>query len=61
MEGDQIQMHDLFIFEQTGVDADGNATGSFTAAGIRPRCWERIEHRGIKLPPDLCMRRKFDE
>ena len=29
MEGEQIQMHDLFMFEQTGVDADGHATGRF--------------------------------
>src|SRR5206468_2085857 len=25
MEGDQIQMHDLFVFEQRDVDTDGNA------------------------------------
>ena len=59
MEGDQIQMHDLFTFEQTGVDSDGNTTGHFTCTGIRPRVWERIEHRGIKLPPDLFARRQF--
>jgi pilus assembly protein CpaF len=53
-------MHEIFTFEQTGVDADGHATGNFIAAGIRPRCLERIEHRGIKLPSDLFMRRKFD-
>src|SRR5690348_8357763 len=46
MEGDQIQMHDLFAFEQTGVDGDGHATGRFVANGIRPRVAERIEHRG---------------
>src|SRR5438045_3846492 len=27
MEGEQIQMHDLFIFEQTGVDENGHAAG----------------------------------
>ena len=61
MEGENIQMHDMFTFEQTGVDADGHATGRFTATGIRPRCAERIEHRGIKLPPDLFMRRKIEQ
>jgi len=59
MEGDQLQMHDLFVFEQKGVDTDGHATGFFTATGLRPRCAERIEHRGIKLPADLFSRREM--
>lgn len=60
MEGDNIQMHDLFSFEQSGVDTDGNAVGKFTASGIRPRCAERIENRGIRLPSDLFLRRVID-
>ena len=57
MEGDQIQMHDIFVFEQRDVDTDGNAIGQFVCTGLRPRCVERIEHRGIKLPADLFARR----
>ena len=57
MEGENLQMHDLFVFEQAGVDTEGHATGHFVCNGIRPRCAERIEHRGIKLPSDLFMRR----
>jgi len=57
MEGDQIQMHDIFAFEQTGVDNDGHAIGHFACSGIRPRVLERIEHRGIRLPGELFMRR----
>ena len=60
MEGEQIQMHDLFTFEQTGVDSDGNSTGHFTCTGIRPKVCTRIEHRGISLPNDLFMRRTFE-
>ena len=60
MEGDQIQMHDLFLFEQSGVDGDGHAIGRFIATGIRPRCAERIEHRGIRLPADLFLRRVIE-
>jgi pilus assembly protein CpaF len=60
MEGDQIQMHDLFLYEQEGVDADGNAIGRFVCTGIRPRVADRIEHRGIKLPGELFMRRVID-
>jgi len=60
MEADQIQMHEIFMYEQTGVDADGHATGHFWATGIRPRCLDRIEHRGIRLPSELFLRRKFE-
>jgi pilus assembly protein CpaF len=57
MEGDQIQMQDIFLFEQTGVGPDGQAVGQFVATGCRPRCVERIEHRGTKLAPELFQRR----
>jgi pilus assembly protein CpaF len=60
MEGENIQMHDLFLFEQTGVDQEGHATGRFQVTGIRPRCFERIESRGMKLPADLFARRTID-
>ena len=61
MEGDQIQVHDLFMFEQSGVDSEGHSQGQFVATGIRPRCIERIEHRGIKLPADMFVRRKLEQ
>jgi pilus assembly protein CpaF len=57
MEGEQLSMHDLFAFEQQGVDQNGNAQGQFIATGIRPRCAEKIEHRGYRLPSDLFERR----
>ena len=60
MEGEAVQMHDLFHFEQRGVDAEGHATGNFMCNGIRPKCAERIESRGIKLPQDLFARRVMD-
>jgi pilus assembly protein CpaF len=60
MEGDNVQMHDLFTFEQKGVDEDGHAVGHFICTGIRPKCADRIEHRGIRLPADLFARRVMD-
>lgn len=57
MEGEQIQMHDLFSFEQSGVDENGHAKGQFVCHGIRPRVMDRIENRGIRLPGDLFQRR----
>ena len=52
MEGEKIQMHDLFAFDQAGVDADGHAIGHFRSTGIRPRLVPRIEHAGLRLPPE---------
>src|SRR5438067_7275478 len=60
MEGDQIQMHDIFSFEQKDVDTNGNAVGKFICSGIRPRCTERIDHRGLKLPAGLFERRTIE-
>jgi pilus assembly protein CpaF len=60
MEGENIQTHDLFVYEQTGVEVDGNATGHFTVTGIRPRVAERIESRGIALPTELFHRRRIE-
>jgi pilus assembly protein CpaF len=60
MEGESVQMHDLFVYEQTGVDPEGHAIGRFSATGIRPRVVERIESRGIHLPSDLFARRVID-
>ena len=60
MEGENVQMHDLFTYEQTGVDQSGNAVGRFVAHGIRPKCADRIESRGIKLPTDMFARRVIE-
>ena len=60
MEGDAMQMHDIFGFEQTGVDQNGHAIGRFYATGVRPRTLDRIESRGIKLPADTFEKRFFE-
>ena len=60
MEGDGIQMHDFFRYEQTGVDGNGQAIGCFIVCGIRPRCCDKIESRGVPLPAELFQRRKIE-
>ena len=54
---EHITMHDLFAYEQSGVDENGHAVGQFVCTGIRPKVAERIESRGLRLPGDLFMRR----
>ncbi|MDE2452710.1 MAG: CpaF family protein [Burkholderiales bacterium] len=53
MEGETISMQEIFAFKQTGVAADGAVQGYFSASGVRPRFWDRLLTRGIKLPEAL--------
>ncbi len=56
-EGDTFAMQDLFVFRQTGVDADRRAQGCFHATGLRPHCMERLEAHGQGLSMDLFRKR----
>jgi pilus assembly protein CpaF len=53
MEGDLVTMQDLFIFEKTGLGADGRVLGRFKPTGIRPKFSERVIAAGLELPPSL--------
>ena len=53
MEGEVVTMQEIFAFRQTGVGADGLVQGHFHATGVRPRCWERLSSRGIRLAEAL--------
>jgi len=57
MEGDIITMHDIFIYQQTGIDENGNALGYFASTGNRPHCLDRLSSAGYKLPPAMFERR----
>jgi pilus assembly protein CpaF len=50
MEGDVIQMQEIFRFVRTGMEADGTITGHFEATGIRPRFLEDLKAMGIEFP-----------
>jgi pilus assembly protein CpaF len=50
MENDMILTQDIFKYVQEGVNPQGKATGKFVATGIRPKCIERLEECGIRLP-----------
>jgi pilus assembly protein CpaF len=53
MEGDTMTMQEIFVFKQTGVAASGAIEGYFSATGVRPRFWDRLLTRGIRLPETL--------
>jgi pilus assembly protein CpaF len=50
MEGDMIAMHEIFRYEQTGVDGEGRVQGQFRATGVRPRFAERLRMFGAAVP-----------
>jgi pilus assembly protein CpaF len=53
MEGDTVCLHDIFHFNQAGVDDSGHAYGQFEACGVRPLLLNRLKAKGVELPPDL--------
>lgn len=52
MEGETIQMQDLFVFEQTGMK-NGRVLGALQSTGLRPKFAEKFEINGIMLPADI--------
>lgn len=50
MEGDVIQMQEIFRFVRTGTEQDGTIVGHFEATGIRPRFLDDLKAMGITFP-----------
>lgn len=53
MESDIITMQEIFVYEQTGVAADGTVLGHFRATGIRPKFVDRLRTHGIAVDDAL--------
>jgi pilus assembly protein CpaF len=49
VENGVYRLEDIFRFEQTGVDANGNAVGRFYATGYQPACLARMRASGTQL------------
>jgi pilus assembly protein CpaF len=47
MEGNVVQMQDIFVFNRLGTEADGRVRGEFRATGLRPKCMDEMIRRGI--------------
>jgi pilus assembly protein CpaF len=50
LEGDIIQMQEIFKFVRTGTGLDGAVAGHFQATGVRPRFLTDLLALGIKIP-----------
>ena len=53
MEGEVIQMQDIFLFKQDGYDENGKIKGKFVATGNIPELYQELQQRGI--PVDLSL------
>jgi pilus assembly protein CpaF len=53
MEGDVIQMQEIFRFKRISTDEKGNIEGEFVATGIRPKFMEELRTRGIEAPDGI--------
>ena len=53
MEGDIIQMQEIFRFKQTGRTEDEQVEGRFESTGIRPLFCDILQTQGLILSPEL--------
>ncbi len=51
MEGEVIQMHEIFHFVKERTDHSGKLHGSFRATGIRPNFLTELKAFGVEIPP----------
>jgi pilus assembly protein CpaF len=50
LEGDIIQMQEIFKYVRTGMGPDNSVIGHFQATGVRPRFLHELTAMGIKVP-----------
>jgi pilus assembly protein CpaF len=50
LEGDIIQMQEIFKYVRTGTAPDGTVQGHYQATGVRPRFLSHLANQGIKIP-----------
>jgi pilus assembly protein CpaF len=50
LEGDIVQMQEIFKYVRTGTAADGTVEGHFQATGVRPRFLAELVSHGIRIP-----------
>ena len=50
LEGDILQMQEIYKYVRTGTGEDGSVQGHFVATGVRPRFLADLVARGINIP-----------
>lgn len=49
LDGDQVEMQDVFVFDREGIGADGRVLGRFRGTGVKPFYYDRIRSYGVTL------------
>jgi len=50
LEGDILQMQEIYKYVRTGIACDGSVEGHYQATGVRPRFLTELAARGINIP-----------
>lgn len=49
-EDNKIEVRDIFVFQRTGMDAEGKIHGYYTPTGVKPKCLDHLEVFGFTFP-----------
>src|SRR5438445_882675 len=53
INGNQIQLQDICLFDQTGIDDEGNVLGAFRWTGVVPKLLPRLKANGEDFPIEV--------
>jgi pilus assembly protein CpaF len=53
VEGEHVEMQDLFLLERTGIGPRGQVLGKFTAARVAPRVLDHLKSFGVHLDDSI--------
>jgi pilus assembly protein CpaF len=53
ISGSQIQLQDICVFDQTGIDPEGNVLGTFRWTGVLPKLMPRLKANGEDFPTEV--------
>tara|TARA_B110000908_G_scaffold146791_1_gene178001 strand:- start:1559 stop:2062 length:504 start_codon:yes stop_codon:yes gene_type:complete len=49
MEGDVVQLSEIFRYQRKGFDSDGKIIGEFQATGLVPKFYEILREQGVDI------------
>jgi pilus assembly protein CpaF len=53
INGNHIQLQDICLFDQTGIDEEGNVLGTFRWTGVIPKLLPRLKANGEDFPTEV--------
>jgi pilus assembly protein CpaF len=53
VEGEHVEMQDIFRLERTGIGRSGRVLGKFAATGVKPLSLDRLRSYGVHLPSSI--------